>query len=271
MHKIRIIPCLDVKNGRVVKGINFLDLVDAGDPIEHANYYSNNGADEICFLDISASIEQRTTMIEVVKKTAEKVFIPLTVGGGIQSVENIKSLLKAGADKASINTAGILNKQLFKDSSDEFGSQCIVAAVDAKKHNNNWKVYSHGGTKDTGIDVIEWVEELQSLGVGEILPEPGYPTSINPSDSRSPVFLFSTLANSLANKSLTVPLIDLALRSHKRCSVRLALCEYEVGISRSCSITAPSWTSLVHLVMDPPSCILAISKSNRLISDSICS
>tara|TARA_B100000965_G_C19597822_1_gene761042 strand:- start:228 stop:983 length:756 start_codon:yes stop_codon:yes gene_type:complete len=169
MHKVRIIPCLDVKNGRVVKGINFLDLVDAGDPIEHASYYSNNGADEICFLDISASIEQRTTMIEVVKKTAEKVFIPLTVGGGIQSVENIKSLLKAGADKASINTAGILNKQLFKDSSDEFGSQCIVAAVDAKKHNNNWKVYSHGGTKDTGIDVVEWVEELQSLGVGEIL------------------------------------------------------------------------------------------------------
>ena len=129
MHKVRIIPCLDVKNGRVVKGINFLDLVDAGDPIEHASYYSNNGADEICFLDISASIEQRTTMIEVVKKTAEKVFIPLTVGGGIQSLENIKSLLKAGADKASINTAGILNKQLFKDSSDEFGSQCIVAAV----------------------------------------------------------------------------------------------------------------------------------------------
>ena len=169
MHKIRIIPCLDVKNGRVVKGINFLDLVDAGDPIEQASYYSNNGADEICFLDISASIEQRTTMIDVVKKTAEKVFIPLTVGGGIQSVKNIKNLLKAGADKASINTAGILNKQLFKDSSDEFGSQCIVAAVDAKKHNNNWKVYSHGGTKNTEMDVIEWTEELQSLGVGEIL------------------------------------------------------------------------------------------------------
>ena len=169
MHKVRIIPCLDVKDGRVVKGINFLDLVDAGDPVEQANYYSNNGADEICFLDISASIEKRATMIDIVKKTAEKVFIPLTVGGGIGSVENIRDLLKAGADKVSINTAGILNEGLISDSSEKFGSQCIVAAVDAKKQNNSWKVFSHGGTKDTGINAIEWMEKLQSLGAGEIL------------------------------------------------------------------------------------------------------
>ena len=169
MHKVRIIPCLDVKDGRVVKGINFLDLVDAGDPVEQANYYSNNGADEICFLDISASIEKRATMIDIVKKTAEKVFIPLTVGGGISSVENIRDLLKAGADKVSINTAGILNKRLISDSSKKFGSQCIVAAVDAKKQINSWKVFSHGGTKDTGIDAIEWMQKLQSLGAGEIL------------------------------------------------------------------------------------------------------
>ena len=169
MHKIRIIPCLDVKDGRVVKGINFLDLVDAGDPVEQANYYSNNGADEICFLDISASIEKRATMIDIVKKTAEKVFIPLTVGGGIRSVENIRDLLRAGADKVSINTAGILNERLISDSSEEFGSQCIVAAVDAQKQNNSWKVFSHGGTKDTGINAMEWMQKLQSLGAGEIL------------------------------------------------------------------------------------------------------
>jgi len=146
MLKTRIIPCLDVKDGRVVKGINFLDLIDAGDPVEQADYYSNNGADEICFLDISASIEKRTTMIKIVKKTAEKVFIPLTVGGGVNSVENIRDLLKAGADKISINTAGILNEKLIYDSAKKFGSQCIVAAVDAKKQDHGWTVFSHGGT-----------------------------------------------------------------------------------------------------------------------------
>ena len=146
MHKIRIIPCLDVNNGRVVKGINFLDLVDAGDPITQAEYYSKNGADEICFLDISASIEGRPTIIDVVEKTAENVFIPLTVGGGIKSIENINNLLKAGADKVSINTAGILNHKLIIDSANKFGSQCIVCAVDAKKIKDSWKVFSHGGT-----------------------------------------------------------------------------------------------------------------------------
>ena len=169
MLKTRIIPCLDVKNGRVVKGINFLNLVDAGDPVEQANYYSKNGADEICFLDISASIEKRSTMINVVEKTAEKVFIPLTVGGGISSVENIRDLLKAGADKVSINTAGILNEKLITSSAQKFGSQCIVVAVDAKKQNNSWKIFSHGGTKNTGIDALEWIERLPKLGAGEIL------------------------------------------------------------------------------------------------------
>ena len=169
MLKIRIIPCLDVKDGRVVKGINFLDLIDAGDPIEQAEYYSNNGADEICFLDISASIEKRTTMIKIVEKTAEKVFIPLTVGGGVKSVENIRDLLKAGADKISINTAGILNEKLIFDSAQKFGSQCIVAAVDAKKQNHDWTVFSHGGTKNTGINALEWMKKLQKLGAGEIL------------------------------------------------------------------------------------------------------
>ena len=169
MLKIRIIPCLDVKDGRVVKGINFVDLIDAGDPVEQAKTYSLAGADEICFLDISASLEKRKTMLDVVSKTAEQVFIPLTVGGGINSTQDIRFLLKAGADKISINTAAIINENLIKDSSDRFGSQCIVAAVDAKKHKNDWMVYSHGGTKNTGINALSWMEKLQKLGAGEIL------------------------------------------------------------------------------------------------------
>jgi len=169
MLKTRIIPCLDVKDGRVVKGINFLNLKDAGNPVEQAEYYSSNGADEICFLDISASIEKRTTMIDIVSKTAEKVFIPLTVGGGIGSINDIRMLLNAGADKVSINTAAILNENLIFEASARFGSQCIVGAVDAKFDNNNWKVYSHGGTKKTDIDAIKWMKRLQELGAGEIL------------------------------------------------------------------------------------------------------
>ena len=169
MLKTRIIPCLDVKDGRVVKGINFVDLIDAGDPVEQAKTYSFAGADEICFLDISASLEKRKTMLDVVSKTAEQVFIPLTVGGCINSTQDIRFLLKAGADKASINTAAIINENLIKDSSDRFGSQCIVAAVDAKKHKNDWIVYSHGGTKNTGINALLWMEKLQKLGAGEIL------------------------------------------------------------------------------------------------------
>ena len=169
MLKIRIIPCLDVKDGRVVKGINFVDLIDAGDPVEQAKTYSLAGADEICFLDISASLEKRKTMLRVVSKTAEEVFIPLTVGGGISSTNDIRALLKAGADKISINTAAISNENLIKESSERFGSQCIVVAVDAKRHKNDWIVYSHGGTKKTNINVLAWLEKLQKLGAGEIL------------------------------------------------------------------------------------------------------
>ena len=169
MVKVRIIPCLDVKDGRVVKGINFIDLIDAGDPVEQAKHYSENGADEICFLDISASIEQRDTMVNVVRKTANEVFIPLTVGGGISSVENIQSLLKAGADKVSINSAAINDPDIVKKSSEYFGNQCIVIAVDAKKINNDWYVFSHGGTKKTDLLALNWIEHVQKLGAGEIL------------------------------------------------------------------------------------------------------
>ena len=169
MVKVRIIPCLDVKDGRVVKGINFIDLIDAGDPVEQAKHYSENGADEICFLDISASIEKRDTMVNVVRKTANEVFIPLTVGGGISSIENIQSLLKAGADKVSINSAAINEPDIVKKSSEYFGNQCIVIAVDAKKINNDWYVFSHGGTKKTDLLALNWIEHVQKLGAGEIL------------------------------------------------------------------------------------------------------
>ncbi len=169
MLKTRIIPCLDVKNGRVVKGINFVDLIDAGDPVEQAKHYSENGADEICFLDISASLENRDTMINVVRKTANEVFIPLTVGGGISTINNIQSLLNAGADKISINSAAIKNPDIIKKSSEFFGNQCIVVAVDAKRIENDWYVFSHGGTKNTGLYALEWIEKVQKLGAGEIL------------------------------------------------------------------------------------------------------
>ena len=199
MLKIRIIPCLDVKDGRVVKGINFLNLKDAGDPIEQAKYYSENGADEICFLDISASLEKRKTMIDIVAKTAEKVFIPLTVGGGINSLEDIRNLLKAGADKVSINTAAILNEKLIAEASQKFGSQCIVGAVDAKKQNDNWIVFSHGGTKNTEIDAIEWMQKLQKLGAGEILL-----TSMDKDGTKSG---FDLELLKITTKKLTIPVI----------------------------------------------------------------
>ncbi len=169
MLKKRIIPCLDVKDGRVVKGINFIDLVDAGDPVEQAKFYSENGADEICFLDISASLENRDTMLSVLKRTAEEVFIPLTVGGGIRSIKNIKNSLMAGADKVSINSAAIKNPDIIKNASEHFGSQCIVVAVDVKKINSSWVVYSHGGSINTNIEALSWLEKVQNLGAGEIL------------------------------------------------------------------------------------------------------
>ena len=170
MLKKRIIPCLDIKNGRVVKGINFVDLVDAGDPAEQAKIYNDGGADEICFLDITASHENRNTILEVVKKTTEKCFVPLTVGGGVRSIEDISNLLLAGADKVSINTAAVNNANLIKEGAEKFGSQCIVVAVDAKKVNNNkWEVFTHGGRKPTGKDVLNFVTKMESLGAGEIL------------------------------------------------------------------------------------------------------
>ena len=170
MLKNRIIPCLDVKNGRVVKGINFIDLVDAGDPVEQAKIYDEQGADEICFLDITASNENRNIILDTVKKTAEKCFIPLTVGGGIKTIEDIRNLLLAGADKISMNTAAVNNKNLVKESSEKFGSQCIVVAADAKKvSDNKWEIFTHGGRKSTGKNVLKFVVKMESLGAGEIL------------------------------------------------------------------------------------------------------
>ena len=170
MLKKRIIPCLDIKNGRVVKGINFVNLIDAGDPAEQAKIYNDNGADEICFLDITASHEKRNTILEVVKKTTEKCFVPLTVGGGVRSVEDISNLLLAGADKVTINTAAVKNENLIKEGAEKFGSQCIVVAVDAKKvKNDKWEVFTHGGRKSTGKDVLKFVAKMESLGAGEIL------------------------------------------------------------------------------------------------------
>ncbi len=199
MLKKRIIPCLDVKDGRVVKGINFIDLVDAGNPVEQAKFYSENGADEICFLDISASLENRDTITSMVKKTAEEVFIPLTVGGGVKSIENIQSLLKAGADKVSINSAAIKDPDIIKKSSQYFGSQCIVVAVDVKKSNDNWTVYSHGGTQNTGIDAFDWLKKVEELGAGEILL-----TSMDRDGTKSG---FDLEILNKANKILTVPVI----------------------------------------------------------------
>ena len=166
----RIIPCLDVKDGRVVKGINFVNLRDAGDPVEQAKLYDQQGADELTYLDITASVEKRPAMIDVVERTADQVFIPLTVGGGIRSLEDIRVLLHAGADKVGINTAAVDDPELVKKAAISFGSQCIVVAIDAKKNGNDgWEVYTHGGRTPTGIDALQWAEKVQELGAGEIL------------------------------------------------------------------------------------------------------
>ena len=170
MLKNRIIPCLDVKNGRVVKGINFVELKDAGDPVEQAKIYSNGGADEICFLDITASNENRETIIDIVRKTAKECFVPLTVGGGVRTIQNITDLLLAGADKVSINTAAVKDVSFIKEASKKFGSQCIVVAIDAKKvSDNKWEVFTHGGRNNTGIDAIEFAEKMENSGAGELL------------------------------------------------------------------------------------------------------
>lgn len=165
----RIIPCLDIDNGRVVKGIKFLNTKDAGDPVIMAKYYNNEGADELVFLDIIASQEQRNTMIDVVRKVAKQVYIPFTVGGGIKTLEDIRNILRAGADKVAINTTAVQNPQIIVDAANTFGSQCVVLAIDAKKTKKTWEVYVYGGKTTTGIDAVEWAKEAVKNGVGEIL------------------------------------------------------------------------------------------------------
>jgi len=172
--KTRIIPCLDVKDGRVVKGVNFVDLVDAGDPVEAAAAYDAAGADELCFLDITASHEERDTIFHIVEQTAERCFMPLTVGGGVRTIADIGRLLNAGADKVSINTAAVKNRQFVKEASEKFGNQCIVVAIDAKKVSkpnepNKWDIFTHGGRTPTGINAVEYAKEVVTLGAGEIL------------------------------------------------------------------------------------------------------
>ncbi|MDR9417987.1 imidazole glycerol phosphate synthase subunit HisF [Gracilimonas sp.] len=165
----RIIPCLDIKNGRTVKGVNFKGLRDAGDPVELAKRYSEEGADELVFLDITATLEKRKTLVDLVKRIAAEINIPFTVGGGIKSVEEIEELLKSGADKVSLNSSIVKNPDLINKASDTFGAQAIVAAVDAKRHDSSWNVYIKGGTEDTGLDAIEWMQEVEKRGAGEIL------------------------------------------------------------------------------------------------------
>lgn len=174
MLKVRLIPCLDVKDGRVVKGVNFVDLRDAGDPVEAAAAYDAAGADELCFLDITASHEKRGIMLDIVQRTAERCFMPLTVGGGISSVDDIRRLLEAGADKASINTAAVKRRELVREASEKFGAQCIVVAIDAKRVSGpgeqaRWEIFTHGGRSPTGLDAVDYAREVVALGAGEIL------------------------------------------------------------------------------------------------------
>jgi len=170
MLKMRVIPCLDVKDGRVVKGVNFVDLVDAGDPVAQARFYDSEGADELCFLDITASAEGRDTLYDVVRRTAEQCFMPLTVGGGVRTVEDVRRLLLAGADKVSINTAAVARPEFVREAAQKFGSQCIVAAIDAKAATTGrWQVFTHGGRRPTGIDAVDWARRLTEYGAGEIL------------------------------------------------------------------------------------------------------
>ena len=174
MLKMRVIPCLDVKDGRVVKGVNFVDLTDAGDPVEQARIYDREGADELCFLDITASHEGRDTLYDVVRRTAEQCFMPLTVGGGVRTVDDIRRLLLAGADKVSINTAAVARPDFVREAAEKFGSQCIVAAIDAKSVaaapiGARWGVFTHGGRRPTGLDAVEWACRLTDYGAGEIL------------------------------------------------------------------------------------------------------
>jgi cyclase len=174
MFKVRVIPCLDVKDGRVVKGVNFVDLRDAGDPVEAAIAYDAAGADELCFLDITATHENRGTMLDVVRRTAEACFMPLTVGGGVRTVDDIRTLLRSGADKVSINSAAVSRREFVKEAAEKFGEQCVVVAIDAKKvkrgdGSTRWEIFTHGGRNSTGIDALEYAQEVVALGAGEIL------------------------------------------------------------------------------------------------------
>jgi imidazole glycerol-phosphate synthase subunit HisF len=174
MFKVRVIPCLDVKDGRVVKGVNFVNLRDAGDPVEAAIAYDSAGADELCFLDITASHENRDTIYDVVTRTAEACFMPLTVGGGVRGIDDIRKLLTCGADKVSINTAAVARRDFVKEAAEKFGDQCIVVAIDAKKvsrpgEKDRWEIFTHGGRNPTGIDAVEYAEEVTALGAGEVL------------------------------------------------------------------------------------------------------
>lgn len=191
----RIIPCLDVTEGRVVKGVSFLQLRDAGDPVELAGHYNAEGADELVFLDITASSDDRATMVDVVQRTADQVFIPLTVGGGIRTVEDARRMLKAGADKVSVNTAAVINPSVIADIADQFGSQCVVVAIDARRLSgeSRWEVYTHGGRRPTGIDAVEWAGQVAERGAGEILltsmdadgTKNGYDLGLNAAVSRA--------------------------------------------------------------------------------------
>lgn len=195
----RIIPCLDVKDGRVVKGVNFEGLRDAGDPVELAGFYESEGADEVVYLDISATAEGRKTLVDLVERTAAEVFIPLTVGGGIGGVDDIRRLLQAGADKASINTAAVQDPSLISRAADRFGSQCVVVAIDAKACGDRWRVWTHGGRKDAGLDAVEWAVLAVSLGAGEILL-----TSIDRDGTKDGFDLALTQA---VSKAVNVPVI----------------------------------------------------------------
>ncbi len=203
MLKSRVIPCLDVKDGRVVKGVNFVDLVDAGDPVEQARVYDREGADELTFLDITASHEGRDTLYDVVRRTAEQVFMPLTVGGGVRTVDDIRKLLLAGADKVSINTAAVDRPDLVREAAEKFGSQCIVVAIDAKRATavgaTGWEVFTHGGRRPTGLDVVDWARRLTALGAGEVLL-----TSMDRDGTRSGFDLALTRA---VADAVTVPVI----------------------------------------------------------------
>ena len=195
----RIIPCLDVTNGRVVKGINFVDLIDAGDPVEIAKKYNDQGADELTFLDITASSDNRDLILGIIERVAEQVFIPLTVGGGVRAVNDIRRLLNAGADKVSINTAAINNPSLVSNAAERFGSQCIVVAIDAKKTGNDWEIFTHGGRNPTGLNSISWAKEMVRRGAGELLI-----TSMDKDGTKSG---FDNELNAAISSEVDVPII----------------------------------------------------------------